>query len=94
MPNTIEISKTIIDEINDLSSNWIVVVFNNETNTFDQVIGILLMATRCTPAEAIQKTQEIHENGEAVVFISDEITCNKVAHIISSIGLVTQVEKE
>lgn len=94
MSTTIEISPTIIDQITDLSSDWIVIAFNNEVNTFQEVITVLLYATKCSPERALELTNKIHNEGEAIVYSSSEEACNQVAKIISQIGIVTQVRKD
>lgn len=72
---------------------WQVVAFNNDYNTFAEVIEILIIATGCTREEAEIETWEIDRFGSCVVHRADRAECERVAEIISSIGVRTEVEK-
>ncbi len=71
-----------------------VTIFNNETNSLDEVVGILMRATGCDVSEAEIETWEAHHHGKAPVHFANEATCNEVASIISSIGVKTTVTPE
>lgn len=73
---------------------WQVVAFNNDYNTFDEVIEILIVATGCSREEAEIETWEIHHYGSCVVHRAERAECERVAKVISSIGVQTEVEKE
>ena len=73
---------------------WQVVAFNNDYNTFGEVIEILIIATGCTREEAEIETWEIDRFGSCIVHRADRTECERVAGIISSIGVKTEVEKE
>lgn len=73
---------------------WQVVAFNNDYNTFGEVIEILMIATGCSREEAEIETWEIDRFGSCVVHRADRSECERVAEIISSIGVKTEVEKE
>lgn len=73
---------------------WIVTVFNNDYNTYDQVIGILVVATRCSMDEAYMETWEVDNLGKSVVHQASEDECQKVAAVISTIGIRVDVSKE
>lgn len=70
---------------------WTVTVFNNETNTYEEVMHILQVATNCAPEEAYMETWEIDNLGQSVVHISTREECDKVATTISTIGIKTDV---
>lgn len=70
---------------------WTVIVFNNETNTYEEVMHILQTATGCTPEEAYMETWEIDHLGQSVVHIAAREECDRVAAIISTIGIKTDV---
>jgi len=72
---------------------YIVTVFNNEVNTFDEVIYILMLATQCSVEEAQIETWEIHHMGETCVHISSKEECERAATIIGSIGVRAVVTK-
>jgi ATP-dependent Clp protease adapter protein ClpS len=75
-----------------LLSDYIVIVFNNETNTVAEVIGILQKATGCSLEEAQMETWEIHFTGRSVVHHGDRSECERAAGIIATIGIRVAVE--
>ncbi len=85
-------------EITDGSSmlgRWMVLIFNNETNSMDEVVDILMIATQCDLNEAMIETWEANAFGKAAVHFSTCRTeCDAVAAIISSIGVKTEVARE
>lgn len=74
--------------------DYIVVVFDNEFNSFEEVTFILMLATGCPPNEAEMETWEIHHLGKSVVHNAREQECMRVAEIISTIGIRVEVVKE
>lgn len=73
---------------------WIVTVFDNDTNTYEEVITILIIATNCTPDEAWIEAWEVDHLGHSVVHCGDEDDCITVAEIISTIGIRVEVTPE
>lgn len=76
------------------SAGWIVTVFNNEFNTYDEVIMILMAATGCTIEEAAIETWEIDHLGKSVVHFGYADECRTVAAVISTIGIRVEVREE
>ena len=72
---------------------WQVILFNDEVHSFDQVILQLQRATGCSLERAFELTMRVHQNGKAAVFFGTQEKCGRVASILESIGLATQVEK-
>jgi hypothetical protein len=73
---------------------WLVTVFNNEYNTWDEVVDILLIATGCTIEEAEIETWEIDRLGKSVVHHGAEQDCRDAAEIIATIGIRVEVTQE
>ena len=73
---------------------WLVTVFNNEVNTWDEVMVILMVATRCDAEEAYIETWEIDNLGSSVVHHGGEKECRAAADIIATIGIRVEVGKE
>lgn len=73
---------------------WLVTVYNNETNTYEEVIAVLCIATGCTPEEAYIEAWEIDQYGQCVVHRADEDTCKTVAEIIATIGIGVEATPE
>lgn len=71
-----------------------VVMYNNDTNTMDQVVEILMRATGCGIDEAQIETWEAHTFGKAPVHFSSQNECEIVASMIASIGVKTQIRRE
>jgi ATP-dependent Clp protease adapter protein ClpS len=74
--------------------NWVVVVFNNPYNTYDEVITILMVATGCDFDEAYIETWEIDNLGKSVVHHGEQEECERVADVISQIGIKVKVSSE
>lgn len=74
--------------------HWIVIVYDNDHNTVDEVIGILILATACTQAEAETETWEVHHLGKSVVHHGGKEECETAAGIISTIGIRVEVRTE
>ena len=71
-----------------------VVIYNNDTNSMEEVVEVLIQATGCDEEEAFIETWEADTYGEAPVHFSNKEECEGVAHLISSIGVRTEVSLE
>jgi ATP-dependent Clp protease adaptor protein ClpS len=91
-------SRTVLEpEIVDSgrgSGRWMVEIFNNQHNTFEEVIEVLMRSTGCGVQEASIETWEAHEFGKTPVHFSSLNECEIVASMISSIGVRTTVRRE
>lgn len=76
------------------SEGFIVIVYDNDHNTVDQVIMILQKATGCTLEEAEIETWEVHHLGKSVVHHGSQEECERVAGIIRTIGIRVEVVEE
>ena len=74
--------------------SWIVTVFNNEYNTWDEVVFILMAATGCAEEEAEIETWEIDRLGKSVVHHGEQGECESAASIIARIGIRVEVSQE
>ncbi|MHB8635993.1 MAG: ATP-dependent Clp protease adaptor ClpS [Fimbriimonadaceae bacterium] len=74
--------------------DWNVTVYNNDNNTYDEVITILIAATRCSIEEASIETWEIDHLGKSVVHLAEAPECHTVAAVISTIGIRVEVLEE
>src|SRR5437016_11806023 len=72
---------------------FVVIVYNNDYNTFEQVEGILIKATGCSQQEAEIETWEVHNLGKSVVHHGSSEECEKVASAIRTIGIRTEVRE-
>jgi ATP-dependent Clp protease adaptor protein ClpS len=73
---------------------WMVVIFDNDTNTIEEVMSVLVAATRCDMQEAYLETWEAHHFGQAAVHFASREECDEVAETIGAIGVRTEVRPE
>lgn len=86
-PATIERPQLDDQNHTEMAGEWIVTVYNNEVNTWDQVVDILMEATGCDEEEADMETWEIDNLGASVVHHASQQECEKAAAIIAKIGI-------
>ncbi len=92
-PGTIE-RPDLLDSQNSGGAHWIVTVFNNEVNTWDEVVFILMAATGCDEEEANMETWEVDNLGKSVVHHGAQKECEEAARIIAQIGIRVEVSEE
>ncbi len=83
----------LLENAGDTAGDWIVIVFDNDRNTFDEVIGILQKATGCSLEEAEMETWEVHHLGRSVVHHGERAECDRAAAVIATIGIRVAVEQ-
>ena len=72
--------------------DWVVILYNCDCHTFEDVIEVLQRATGCTEDVAEFLAYKVHLDGRAIVFRSNRDKCERVASIIGAVGL--QVETD
>lgn len=77
----------------DGTGEHVVIVFNNDYNTYDEVIAILQTATVCSYEEAAMETWEIDHLGQSLVHHGDRGECDRAAAIIRTIGIRVSVQE-
>ena len=75
-------------------SGFLVIVYDNDKNTWDQVVTILQKATGCTLEEAEIETWEVDNLGKSVVHHGSQDECERAAGIIRSIGIRVEVVED
>ena len=73
---------------------WMVVIYNNDTTSVDDVVEILMRATQCDQDEAFIEMWEAHNFGKASVHFAGRSVCDDVASIIQTVGVKAEVMKE
>jgi ATP-dependent Clp protease adaptor protein ClpS len=73
---------------------WLVIVYNNDHNTYDEVIEILIRATGCTLEEAEMETWEVDHLGRSIVHHGSEEECDRAASVIRTIGIHVEVREQ
>jgi uncharacterized protein YabN with tetrapyrrole methylase and pyrophosphatase domain len=89
----IEAPERLAQPIETTSSIWVVVVYDNDFNTYAEVIAILMVATGCTWDEASMEAWEVDHLGRSAVHHGPEEECRRVAEIIATIGIQVEVEE-
>jgi ATP-dependent Clp protease adapter protein ClpS len=95
-----EQTTTIVPEREDLDTRrseqegYIVIVYDNDKNTWDEVVMILQKATGCTLEEAEIETWEVDNLGKSVVHHGGKEECDRAAGIIRTIGIRVEVVEE
>jgi len=77
----------------NISGPWIVILYNCECHSFDDVIDILCKATGCTVERAEAIAWEVHTKGRAICFDGSQEECERVARIIASIRLQVETDR-
>ncbi len=92
-PGTIQLPE--LEEVVPGHDNcWIVTVYNNDYNTWDEVVHILMVATGCSEDEADMETWEVDNLGKSVVHHGAQEVCEAAAEIIGQIGIRVEVSQE
>ncbi len=71
-----------------------VIIYNNDVNSVDEVEDVLMEATGCDATEASIETWEAHHFGKAAVHFSGREECQHAADIINAVGVRAEVSPE
>lgn len=77
----------------NISGPWIVILYNDDWHTFDDVIEILMKATGCTAQRAMEIAEEVHTKGRAICYDGSKEECERVASIIATIRLQVETDR-
>ncbi len=69
-----------------------VILFNDEVHTFEEVIGQILKAIRCSLSKAQSLTWEVHSKGKATIYEGELLECIRISTVLEEIRLHTQIE--
>ena len=72
---------------------YIVIVYNDEVHTFDEVILQMQKAIGCTYEHGLAVAVEIDRDGRAVVFGGTQDECERVANVLREIRLQVETDK-
>jgi ATP-dependent Clp protease adaptor protein ClpS len=78
----------------NLGGRWMVVIYNDETITVEEVLSILMVATGCSSDEAYVEIWEAETYGKASVHFASREECLRVSSLIEQIGVRTDVAPE
>ena len=74
-------------------SPWCVILYNDESHTFDEVIVQVQKATGVSLKTAFEITLEVHTLGRAVCFRGTLPNCERVAGILRQIDLHVEIKQ-
>jgi ATP-dependent Clp protease adaptor protein ClpS len=77
----------------DLTGPWIVILYNDDWHSVDEVIDIVQQATGCSLDDAVTITYRVHNEGRAICFSGSKEECDKVAAIIATIRLQVETDR-
>jgi ATP-dependent Clp protease adaptor protein ClpS len=77
----------------DMDKPYVVIVYNDDWHTFDDVIRQLQKATACTFEKAEALADEIDSSGRAVVFAGNGTECERVACVLREIRLQVETDR-
>jgi len=92
--STVAEPELIQDPQTQKGGGWQVTVYNNEINTYIEVVAILMLATGCDAEEAYIETWEIDAYGQCAVHRASQVECEKAAQIIATIGIRVETEPD
>lgn len=88
-----QLEPRVLDADTGYAGRFMAIIYNNDRNSFEEVMETVAYATCCTMEEAYFETWEAHMYGKAPVhFSTQEVCC--VASIMSNIGVQTEVRPE
>ena len=90
-PNESQQEEIITEETTDTDISSRVVLYNDDSHTFDEVIVQLILAIKCTYEQARNFAFEVHVKGKAIVFYGSLNNCLKVSSVLEEIALHTQI---
>ena len=90
-PNESEQNEIIAEDTSDTDLSSRVVLYNDDSHTFDEVIAQLIKAINCTYEQGRNLAFEVHVKGKAIVFSGSLNNCLKVSSVLEEIALHTQI---
>ena len=81
------------DETADIDGPWVVILYNCDCHTFDDVILQLQKATGCSIERALMIAMEAHTRDRAIAYTGTAAECGRVAGVLRSIRLQVETDK-
>lgn len=77
----------------DVDKPYIVILYNCDCHTFDDVIRQMQKATGCSLEKGEAVAYEVDSRGRAVVYAGTQDECERVANILREIGLQVETDR-
>jgi len=81
-----------VSTIDGIAFDTRVILFNDNTHTFEQVATQIQKAINCSFEKGMEIAEKVHNNGKAAVYNGDLAQCLKVSSVLQEIDLKTQIE--
>ncbi|MGI4790847.1 MAG: ATP-dependent Clp protease adaptor ClpS [Janthinobacterium lividum] len=75
------------------NGSYIVILYNCDCHTFEQVITQLQKAIGCTEEKGEAFAMEVHTTGRSIVYSGSDTECEKVANVLREIKLQVETDK-
>jgi ATP-dependent Clp protease adapter protein ClpS len=79
--------------ISETEGPYIVILYNCDCHTFDEVIIQMQKATGCSLEKGEAVAWEVHTQGRAIAYTGSEEDCEKVANILREIRLQVETDR-
>lgn len=90
----IRISPGILEQLDEETQGpWVVILYNDDHHSFDDVILQLQKATGCSVEEASWITHEAHYLGRAIAFSGPRDECDRVSAVLREIRLQVELDR-
>ena len=96
MPKTALPEHEIIGDIDvtaDSQGPWVVILYNCDCHSFDEVILQLQKATGCSLEKALEISLEAHQRGRAIAYTGSAEDCERAAAVLRSIRLQVETDR-
>ena len=81
------------DETVDTDGPWVVILYNCDCHSFDEVILQLQKATGCSLEKAFEISLEAHTRGRAIAYTGTAEECERAAGVLRSIRLQVETDR-
>ena len=96
MPETILPDYEILERPHESAGSdgpWVVILYNCDCHSFDEVILQLQKATGCSLEKAMEIALEAHTRGRAIAYTGAAVDCERAAGVLRSIRLQVETDR-
>lgn len=90
----VRISPGILGQLDEsLAGPWVVILYNDDYHSFDEVILQVQKATGCSVEKAAWITMEAHCLGRAIAYTGSREECDRVSTVLKEIRLQVELDR-
>jgi ATP-dependent Clp protease adapter protein ClpS len=82
-----------VDRSESIDQPYVVILYNCDCHTFNEVILQMQKATGCSLERAEQVANEVHNSGRAIAFAGSHEDCERVARVLREIKLQVETDR-